>query len=99
MENNTMSDAEIVPIRKEKIGMSLRGLELSSLDDLWRFCQIIAKTPFCPKTFSAETCPAAIQFGAEVGLTPMQALQNVAVINGKSALHTDAPLALCRRSP
>jgi hypothetical protein len=69
---------------------------METIDDLWRFCGIVVKTTFCPKGFTPETCLVAIQFGMEVGLTPMQALQNVAVISGKPALFGDAPLALCR---
>jgi len=40
----------------------------------------------------------AIQMGAEVGLTPMAALQNIAVINGRPSVWGDAMLAICRSS-
>lgn len=36
----------------------------------------------------------AVQHGLEIGLAPMQALQSIAVINGKPALYGDAGLAL-----
>jgi hypothetical protein len=45
-----------------------------------------------------ESVLVAIQLGAELGLTPMAALQNTAVINGRPAIYGDAALALVRAS-
>jgi hypothetical protein len=45
-----------------------------------------------------ESVMIAIQFGMEIGLTPMAALQNMAVINGRPAIYGDAALALVRSS-
>jgi hypothetical protein len=45
-----------------------------------------------------EAVLVAIQLGAELGLTPMAALQNTAVINGRPAIYGDAALALVRAS-
>ncbi len=41
----------------------------------------------------------AMQWGAEIGLAPMQALQNIAVINGKPSVYGDAAMALVQASP
>ena len=41
----------------------------------------------------------AVQLGSEVGLRPMQALQNIAVINGRPAVWGDALPGLCKASP
>ncbi len=73
-----------------------RGLALSLFDDLWRFAQIVAKTDFPPKDFRGkpEACFSAIEHGAEVGLSPMQSLQSIAVINGRASIWGDAALAL-----
>jgi hypothetical protein len=46
----------------------------------------------------AEAIVPAIQLGLEIGLTPMSALQNVAVINGRPGIYGDAALALVRAS-
>jgi hypothetical protein len=48
---------------------------------------------------SPEAILVAVQFGLELGLTPMQALQNVAVVNGRPAVWGDAQLGLCMSSP
>ena len=39
-----------------------------------------------------------MQWGAEIGLQPLQAMQNIAVINGRPSLWGDAVLALVRSS-
>lgn len=45
------------------------------------YAQAIAKSSFCPKGYchKPEDVLVAIQMGLEVGLKPMQALQNIAV--------------------
>jgi hypothetical protein len=46
----------------------------------------------------AESIMLAIQMGSEIGLAPMQSLQNISVINGRPAVWGDAVLGLCRQS-
>jgi len=41
----------------------------------------------------------AVQMGSELGLAPMQAIQNIAVINGRPSVWGDAMLALVKASP
>jgi hypothetical protein len=78
-----------------------RGLALASFDDAFRFAQMVAKSDFSPKDFRGkpESCLLAIQHGSEIGLSPMQSLQNIACINGRPAIWGDAALALCLASP
>ena len=78
-----------------------RGLALASFDDALRFSQMVSKSEFAPKDFRGkpESCLLAIQHGSEIGLSPMQALQSIAVINGKPAVYGDTALAVCIGSP
>jgi hypothetical protein len=78
-----------------------RGLSLQSFDDAMRFSKIIAASEFAPKDFRGkpESCMLAIQHGSEVGLSPMQSLQSIAVINGRPTIWGDAALALVQASP
>jgi hypothetical protein len=41
----------------------------------------------------------AVQMGSEIGLAPMQALQNIAVIGSRPAIFGDAMAGICRQSP
>ena len=78
-----------------------RGLALASFDDAFRFATMVSKSDFAPKDFKgkAESCMLAIQHGSEVGLSPMQSLQSIAVINGRPTIWGDAALALVQSSP
>ena len=77
-----------------------RGLALASFDDAFRFATMVAKSEFAPKDFKGkpESCLLAIQHGSEVGLSPMQSLQSIAVINGRPCVWGDAALALVSAS-
>ncbi len=78
-----------------------RGLALASFDDAFRFATMVAKSEFAPKDFrgKAESCLLAIQHGSELGLSPMQALQSIAVVNGRPSVYGDTALAVCIGSP
>lgn len=78
-----------------------RGLTLTTFSDMMQFANVVAKTDFAPRDFRGkpEACLLAIQHGAEIGLSPMQSLQNIACINGRPAIWGDAALALVMGSP
>jgi hypothetical protein len=61
---------------------------------------MVAKSDFAPKDFRGkpESCMLAIQHGSEIGLSPMQSLQNIACINGRPAIWGDAALAVAMAS-
>lgn len=67
-------------------------------DRALKFAQMVSKSDFAPRDYKGkpENILIAIQMGSEVGLKPMQALQNISVINGRPAIWGDAALALCR---
>lgn len=77
------------------------GLALASFDDAFRFAKMVSGSDFAPKDFKnkPESCMLAIQHGSEVGLSPMQSLQSIAVINGRPTIWGDAALALVQSSP
>jgi hypothetical protein len=77
------------------------GLALQSFDDAFRFAKMVSGSEFAPKDFKGkpESCMLAIQHGSEVGLSPMQSLQSIAVINGRPTIWGDAALALVQSSP
>lgn len=63
-------------------------VKLNNIDEAYRFSMAVVKSGLAPSSFrTAESVMVAIQMGAELGLKPMQALQAMAVINGKVALY------------
>ena len=77
-----------------------RGLALASFQDAMRFGETVANSEFAPKDFKGKpaSCMLAIQCGAEIGLAPLQALQSIAVVNGRPAVYGDAAMALVKAS-
>lgn len=65
------------------------------------FSNYLADSDMVPKDFKGKpgNCLIAMQWGAELGLKPLQSLQNLAVINGRPALWGDAVIALVLSSP
>lgn len=82
------------------VGVSPQGgLVPTDLEGLWRLASIMARSGFMPKGIEApEAVFVAVQMGLEVGLSPMQAVQNIAVINGRPAIWGDAQLGLVEGS-
>jgi hypothetical protein len=77
------------------------GLAITSLDDGLRYAKMIASSDFAPKEFRGkpEACLLAMDLGSSVGLSRMQSLQSIAVINGRPTIWGDAALALVQSSP
>jgi hypothetical protein len=69
------------------------------MESAWRMATAISKSGLAPKGITTpEAIFTAMQLGAEVGLSPMSALQNIAVVNGRPTIWGDAQLALVRGS-
>lgn len=79
----------------------LFSLAPRNLDEAFRLADMLADSDLVAKDYKGKpgNCMVAMQWGAEIGLKPMQALQNIAVINGRPSLWGDAMLALVRSSP
>lgn len=76
------------------------SLEPATLQEAMAFAGMLARSTMVPKDFIGrpENILVAIQWGRELGLGPLQALQNIAVISGRPAVWGDAMLALVRGS-
>lgn len=82
-------------VANSQMQLSDKGVKLQTFSDLIEFSNAVHKSGLAPASMkSPESIMIAIQFGLEVGLTPMSALQNVAVINGMPSLYGDGAKAL-----
>ena len=72
-----------------------------SLEQLQTVAQMIARSDLAPKDYKGkpENVAVAIAMGMELGVSPMQAIQGIAVINGRPSVWGDLMLALCRSHP
>lgn len=91
-------ESQLAKVEKSIIAAGTKGVMLSSMEDMYRFATCVVNSGLAPKSFSTpEQVVLAVQFGAEIGLSPMQALQNECVINGKVGVYGEASLAICMR--
>lgn len=81
-------------------GGNARGIIPQSFEDAYRLARVFAATKMVPKDFQdkPEDCCVAILQGLELGLSPMAALQSIAVINGRPCLWGDGMIAVVRAS-
>lgn len=76
-------------------------LEPRNFQEAIHLAKIMASSDMVPKDYRGkpENVLVAVQMGREVGLSPMQAIQNIAVINGRPSVWGDAMLAICSSHP
>ena len=75
-----------------------QGLVPQSLADVKTFSDIITRSSLCPDQYrnKPQDVFVAILMGLDLGLSPMQAVQNIAVINGRPCLWGDAMLVFAK---
>jgi len=76
------------------------GFAPTTLTEAMEFSTMLAKSSMVPKAYQnkPEDILVACQWGMEIGLAPLQALQNISVINGKPSVYGDAAMALVQNS-
>jgi len=77
------------------------SLTPSTLQEAIQFAATLAKSTMVPKHYQNKSGDilVAMQMGAELGLKPIQSLQNIAVINGKPSVYGDSLIALVQTNP
>lgn len=87
-----MTGTNVVPL---KAGGSVMAIIPQSVDEVFRLAKAIEVSKLAPRGMEkAEAITVAIMHGAELGLSPMQAVQKIAVVNGRPTLMGDAAKAL-----
>ena len=77
-----------------------RGFAPATLTEAITFSEMLSNSNMVPKAYQnkPQDILVCVQWGMEMGLAPMQALQNIAVINGKPSVYGDAMMALVQAS-
>lgn len=97
------------PTPASKAGRAIMALESGAmvaavvprtLEEAFRFAQLVVNAGLCPDSYYTNGQPdpqkvvIGILTGAEVGVPPMQALANIAIINGRPSVWGDLAVAL-----
>jgi 4-hydroxythreonine-4-phosphate dehydrogenase len=78
-----------------------QGYAPATLGEAMEFSKMLADSTMVPRAYQGkpQDIMVCVQWGYEIGLAPMQALQNIAVINGKPSVYGDAAMALVQAIP
>ena len=78
-----------------------QGFAPQTMTEAIEFSGMLARSAMIPNSYQGkpEDVLVAVQWGFELGLAPLQALQNIACINGKPSVYGDAAMALVQNSP
>ena len=80
-------------------GNKIAAIVPTDFESAWRLATVVHGANMAPKSLdSVEKCTVAILHGLELGLTPMAALQSIAVVNGMPTIFGDGMIALVRAS-
>lgn len=80
-------------------GGGVRAIVPQDFESAWRVANVIVRSGMAPRGLDTpEKAMVAIMHGLEIGLTPMAALQSIAVVNGRPTVWGDGALALVRGS-
>lgn len=73
----------------------------TTLDEAMKLAEIMATSDLVPKDYRGKpgNVLVAVQMGMELGLKPMAAIQNIAVINGRPSIYGDVLLGLVKTHP
>ncbi len=77
-----------------------QGFAPATMGEAMEFSKMLAESSMVPRAYQGkpQDIMVCVQWGYELGLAPMQALQNIAVINGKPSVYGDAMMALVQAS-
>ena len=94
-----MNQVSVIEPRALTSGSRPSAIVPHTMDDAYRLAKAICQARMAPKGLDTpEACMIAIMHGLEIGLTPMIALQRIAIVNGRPTLWGDGAMALVRSS-
>ncbi len=72
-----------------------------NFEHYFRIANMMSKSDMVPKAYKdkPQDVLIAMEMGVSLGLGPLQAIQNIAVINGKPGLYSDGMLSVCSGRP
>lgn len=80
-----------------RTGRGIQAIVPTTLDETFRLAKLVAASGLAPSDMrTPEQITVALMHGMEIGLKPMQAIQRIAVINGRPSLWGDAALGLVK---
>lgn len=96
-------ESAVPPVEETGMSAHLAGpfnLKPQNLTEAMDYAKLMAKSELVPKEYIGKPANIliAVQLGNEVGLSPLQSLMSIAVINGRPTMWGDGLLAIVKNS-
>lgn len=77
------------------------ALQPQDMNQAFQMADMLSGSQMVPRSYQnkPQDTLVAMMMGAELGLNPIQSLQNIAVVNGRPSIYGDALLALVQNHP
>lgn len=83
------------PLPPLKTGNAIAAIVPENMSEIWRMSKALIASKMIPKEVDTpEKAVAIIMKGLEVGLKPIQAIESIALINGRATIWGDAAIGL-----
>jgi hypothetical protein len=94
----TMAIAE-VEVATKAVAQLPRGVAITSLQELIWFGEMVERSRLAPVGMNAAGVSVCVQYGMELGISPLQSIMGMQVVKGKVGLSGDLAKALVIQSP
>jgi len=92
-------ETAVVQQAKPEVRIGASGIQLRTLDELYRFAKAVHQSKLCPAGDTEQAIVVKMQYGMELGLKgPVSALKNIFVVNNRPAVFGSATLGLVYQS-
>lgn len=102
MNEVTTTTSSTIALRDQLKAMPISAngmIQLQTLGEAYSFAELLVRGEFAPKGTTVEKAVVSILAGNALGLSPLEAVQNISTINGRPTLWGDAQIAVCKASP
>lgn len=97
---NEAEGGQLVPHPKPQVPIQRDGIRPRTVDELYRFGEMVVRSGLAPRGFARpEAVCVAVGHGLELGLSPMQALQSLIVVEGHVSMYARTARALVEVHP
>lgn len=95
-----MNESKTLAVSKPQKLSAIQALTPRNIEEATKLAEMLCKSSIVPKEMQGNpgNVLVAIGMGQEVGLGPLQAIQNIMVVNGRPSMWGDAVLGLVRAS-
>jgi hypothetical protein len=99
-QSGSLDEPRALAVRETRVANPITSIRLTSIGDILQFADHAAVSGLVPENYRNKPADIviAVMQGAELGLPPIQALNSIAVINGRPSVWGDAVPGLCYAS-